>query len=650
LLRVVLTLREDYVATLDPYSQFLADKLHARFYMKQMGHEAALEAITRPAAKMDRPFAPNVAEQLVENLSQFRTYGQDRVKLGEFVEPVQLQVVCYQLWEKLKNRPPGEITQKDVQILANVDTALAQFYEEAIATVMEKTGVSEEFLRDWIQSKLITEEGTRGTVYCGSDETEGLDNEAVTLLENQFILRAEIRAGGRWYELVHDRFIGPISQSNQTWSKQYLLQHDPLKYTAQYWSDSNRDPTILYSGERLREALASVDLEDQEPLVRKFLTASKEAEQERVLAEAQQESKRQKRNILILTLALLAALVLASSVGYLWSVTREARDEAETERAKAEGARKVALDQRATAQFEAKRATNAEGTAQAEVTLARRAEATALAAKETAAMGEETAAMGATLAAQALAELEANLEAQLIIATASPTPTPTPTPTATATPTGPIQATAESVATPTASPTPTADLGATATAEAVLTVQSQLAQVNATQTAAARSAVAVAVATPTVSPPPTADLSATATAKALQTVQFNATQTATATPTNVVIGRCPPKCKYPSTPVLIRPNDGESINRFSEFAWRWSDEFPLETYEGFNFRVFKESGDAVIAIRFDKKSLTLIERGDVLLCNQIYHWSVQVASYDGDQFWGNRSPESERRSFIWRCS
>jgi hypothetical protein len=37
LLWVVLSLREDYVATLEPYSSLLADKLRARFYMQRMG-------------------------------------------------------------------------------------------------------------------------------------------------------------------------------------------------------------------------------------------------------------------------------------------------------------------------------------------------------------------------------------------------------------------------------------------------------------------------------------------------------------------------------------------------------------------------------------------------------------------------------------
>ena len=42
---VVLALREDYVASLDPYAPFMTDRLRARFYMERMGVESALDAV-----------------------------------------------------------------------------------------------------------------------------------------------------------------------------------------------------------------------------------------------------------------------------------------------------------------------------------------------------------------------------------------------------------------------------------------------------------------------------------------------------------------------------------------------------------------------------------------------------------------------------
>ena len=107
---VVLTLREDYVAALDPYTALMFNRLRARFYMERMGVEAALDAIRRPAELGGRPFAPGVAERLVDNLRQVRIPGQEETIAGQYVEPVQLQVVCYQLWENWMRRQPGAFT------------------------------------------------------------------------------------------------------------------------------------------------------------------------------------------------------------------------------------------------------------------------------------------------------------------------------------------------------------------------------------------------------------------------------------------------------------------------------------------------------------------------------------------------------------
>jgi hypothetical protein len=287
LLWVIFSLREDYVASLEPFARRLPGKLRTRFYMRRLGHKVALEAIERPAEKGGRPFTPGVAQILVDNLRQIRLHGREtEIHLGEFVEPVQLQVVCYQLWENLKERPPGEITEQDLQELGDVDTALAEFYEKALVKTLGQTDISEIELRRWFDQQLITEAGTRGVAYQGAYETAGLPNPAVTALANQFLLRAEIRAGGTWYELVHDRFVEPIIKANQAW----WLRQNPLIRAAQAWEDSGRDEGKLYLGQQLKDALVSIGQSEPEPLVAEFLAAS-EAENQ-ILVEQMRIAKR----------------------------------------------------------------------------------------------------------------------------------------------------------------------------------------------------------------------------------------------------------------------------------------------------------------------------------------------------------------------
>jgi SpoVK/Ycf46/Vps4 family AAA+-type ATPase len=133
MLWVVLLLREDYVAALDPYAGLLTNRLRARFYMQRMEYDAALAAIRQPAEKYGRPFAPGVAEKLVDNLRQVSVHQGTITRLGQFVEPAQLQLICYQLWERLRQREIAPVTEQDLAELGNVDKALANFYEQALA-------------------------------------------------------------------------------------------------------------------------------------------------------------------------------------------------------------------------------------------------------------------------------------------------------------------------------------------------------------------------------------------------------------------------------------------------------------------------------------------------------------------------------------
>ena len=297
LLWVVLTLREDYIAPLDPYMHHLPDKLRARFYMQRMAYEAALEAVQKPAEYYERPFAAGVAEGLVNNLRQIRVQGvqvQDKTKTkpGQFIEPVQLQVVCFQLWENLKDRPFSEITQQDVVEMGDVDQALAQFYEQALQRVLDQTDISEIELRSWFDTQLITEAGTKGTVYQGRSQTGGIPNEAVTLLSNQYLLRAEVRGGGTWYELVHDRFVNPILQSNQAWRSE-----QPLLQMAHAWVERERSDSILLEGQQLKAALQS-NWHGLGPQVEEFMEASQSTQRAKdaILLEEKERLRQQELN------------------------------------------------------------------------------------------------------------------------------------------------------------------------------------------------------------------------------------------------------------------------------------------------------------------------------------------------------------------
>ena len=66
-LRVILVMREDYTAQLDPYADLLPGRLRARFRLERLRRDPALAAVVNPLPP-GYAFADGVAEQLVEDL------------------------------------------------------------------------------------------------------------------------------------------------------------------------------------------------------------------------------------------------------------------------------------------------------------------------------------------------------------------------------------------------------------------------------------------------------------------------------------------------------------------------------------------------------------------------------------------------------
>jgi len=410
MLRVVMSLRSDCVQDFDRYAGLLENGLHARYHMLPLGNKDAQAAIEEPARLFGRPFADGAADKLARNLSQVREQdleGQMRTVPGEWVEPIQLQVVCYQLWEKLAHTPGDNITLDHLKQLARsvlaaqiaadstlqededrllsglVDGALAAFYEDALAEVLEDpaaqaAGIDERRLRAWFDKELITADGMRSTVSRNehTGRTGSLANAAVDSLARRYLVRNELHAGGTWTELVHDRFVEPIRASNAAWFPQHL---SALQRQAALWDEQGRSLGLLLREEALAEAKkwAADHAEELQPNEREFLAACHQAQA------AIERDRRQNRVIRILAVAagLVAILAIAASIS-AWRSSAEAFDqkriaddnaqEAVAAQATAEESAAEAKRQKQIADDNAQKAVAAQATAEASASEAKR--------------------------------------------------------------------------------------------------------------------------------------------------------------------------------------------------------------------------------------------------------------------------------------
>ena len=359
LLRVVFVIREDFLAELDPYARSLPERLRSRYRLERLGEGAALRAVRDPIAGTSRKFAPGVAEELVRELLAMRTVdatGRMAEIEGQYVEPVQLQVVCVTLWSTLE--PDVTDIQESHLKNFNVNEALSDFYKSAIESAAKETGVPETKLRNWFGKVLITPMGTRSTVFRSEHSTGGVPNSTVDFLESRHIIRAEIRAGARWYELTHDRLVEPILASNQKW----LETLSPLQRQATLWNDQGKQEAWLFSGNALAdvEHWAKEHEKDLTHVEREFLEACREHQEEidqkRELETQQQkliaEQKLTRQRRIIANLSIVATVITLALAVFGFVQAGEANRQ--TDFAKTEQARAVANENAAkTAQFDA---------------------------------------------------------------------------------------------------------------------------------------------------------------------------------------------------------------------------------------------------------------------------------------------------------
>ncbi len=215
-------------------------------------------------------FDNNVAEKLVDDLLKIWVEAEGpgpspkEAVTGEFIEALQLQVVCRGLLQQFL-RNPRIITFEDLDRYGNIDEALIKFYDNVVSTIAKKAYTLDEgHLRDWFEDQLITESGTRGTVFKGAKNTGNIPNSIIEILDKEcHIIRADWRAGAHWYELTHDKFIEPIKTSNRKYRSKTKdsdaekkenarrMAKEAIDAAENAWANQNYNETINYYNKAL---------------------------------------------------------------------------------------------------------------------------------------------------------------------------------------------------------------------------------------------------------------------------------------------------------------------------------------------------------------------------------------------------------------
>jgi hypothetical protein len=203
--RVVIALREDYLAPLESLKKVMPTLSQNRLRLAPMTGSQALQAVLEPGNRL-RPGKPLVSEEVAEAIVRFVAGGSELANAE--VEPSLLSLICRELNEQRIAQGRSEISQD--LLAGSHETILSNFYERSLADQPES-------VRRIIEDDLLTESGYRENLAEESLlrrlQAAGASRDALAKLVNHRLLRIEERLDVRRVELTHDVLTGVVKAS-----------------------------------------------------------------------------------------------------------------------------------------------------------------------------------------------------------------------------------------------------------------------------------------------------------------------------------------------------------------------------------------------------------------------------------------------------
>lgn len=325
----VFSMREDYVAELEPYLHLIPTGLAFRQRLLPLEVDQAMQAISGPAP-LD--FPKDAAAALVNDLRRVNQVGSatnpDATFMGRFVEPLLLQVGCRRLWDQIVAGQGRQVAPADIgstQDTSRIDAALADYISEEISAAARLVKGTSRFLRDFLEDRLLSRNGVR-TKLLRDPVQLGELTPAINHLIERHILRADVSGDREWIELSHDRLISPLYHGNQQWREQHLSL---MQKQAKLWEEAGRPEDMLFTDVQLEqgETFAREHPEFIGELDLKFLAESRQRRAQLQVEQARTAVIAQKNTQLKMQLGILLAssLVLVGVAVWLNLAIGEAR-------------------------------------------------------------------------------------------------------------------------------------------------------------------------------------------------------------------------------------------------------------------------------------------------------------------------------------
>jgi len=216
--RLVLSLREDYLSHLEAHRRDMPSVMRDRFWLRPMTRQQAADTVVKIAPHL---LTRDDAKHLVDAVASSRGAAaattpaspDDNLVEQLDVEPSLLNLFCYQLNEvRLDPRASHGRVAKGIDrelITKAKSDIIRNFYADCLRGFDDR-------VRAFVEDSLISQSarGYRELVrWEVALEAPGITAPTLTELENRRLLRRELRGTSAFVELVHDVLIEPIRQA-----------------------------------------------------------------------------------------------------------------------------------------------------------------------------------------------------------------------------------------------------------------------------------------------------------------------------------------------------------------------------------------------------------------------------------------------------
>lgn len=251
--RVVISLREDFLAHLESYKQRMPSLMENRMRLKPMTEEQALQAVLGPGREIvEEPVAREIVAFVCGKArgtqpTKAPSSASFETAAAAEADPVLLSLVCDQLNRRRLERNQARITAD--LLTAEREGIIQEFYEQAFRGMDAK-------VREWVEDELLTASGYRNRAAQEDALHAGVPVAALDELGSGRILHREERGGVVWLELTHDLLTGPATTSRKA-REQRLAEAAAAKREAALKAERDEQQRKARRSARISRSLAA---------------------------------------------------------------------------------------------------------------------------------------------------------------------------------------------------------------------------------------------------------------------------------------------------------------------------------------------------------------------------------------------------------